>query len=92
MESDKKKKSNLLMKIAVSAFVLYFVDMLGIVVYNNPKYKDHKTIHSEIDPDMPGYEIPIAKNVELANNRVSDEIAYAKYNYTPDEYAKKRKS
>ena len=66
--------------------------MLGVVVYNNPKYKDYKTIHSEIDPDMPGYEIPIAKNIELVNNRVSDEIAYAKYNYTPDEYAKKRKS
>ncbi len=92
MKADKKKKRNIWDIIAITILVLYFVAMF-FVYYNkdiiyNISYKDYEKIVSEIDPDMPGYEIPIAKNVELAEHKVTDIRAYKKYYYMPDEYKK----
>ena len=80
-----KKKSNFWI-IGIVVAVLFFIVMLGVNGYKTFLYKDYQTIHNDIDPNMPGYEIPIAKNVELVNNRVSDGAAYSKYNNSPEKY------
>ncbi len=91
MDKLKKRKFKIADKIAIGVLVIYCIAMFFVFNYEKIIYKNYKNIHADIDSDMPGYEIPIAKNVELANNRVSDWIAYAKYNCTPDEYSIKVK-
>lgn len=91
MDKIKKNKFKIADKIAIGVLVIYGVAIFFAFNYDKIIYKNYKTINNNIDPDMTCYEIPIAKNVELANNRVSDRIAYAKYNCTPDEYAIKVK-
>lgn len=77
--------------VGIIIVVFYFIIVLYINDYKKFIYKDYKTIHIEIDPNMSGYEIPIAKSVELLNNRVSDAIAYNKYNFRPEVYKEMQK-
>ena len=88
MKIEKKARSNLLLKIAIIVVILYMVAMCFVYNYKMFFYENYETIHNDIDSNMPGYEIPIAKNIELANNRVTNEIAYDKYNVTPEQYLK----
>lgn len=88
MITEKKKKVKIWDKIAIGVLVIYGITMFLAFNYEDIFYMKYESIHNNIDPDIPGYEIPIVKNIELVNNRVSDGIAYSKYNLSPDEYEK----
>ena len=72
--------------IGIIIVVLFFAVMIYVYSYKDIHYKDYETIHKEEIQGIQGYEIPIAKNVELVNNRVSDSVAYRKYDVLPEEY------
>jgi len=80
------KRKNISSIIGLILVVLFFAVMLYVYLYKDIHYKDYETIHKEEIQGIQGYEIPIAKNVDLVNNRISDSVAYRKYDVLPEEY------
>ena len=80
------KRKNISSIIGLVLVVLFFATMIYVYSYKDIHYKDYETIHKEEIQGIQGYEIPIAKNVELVNNRISNSVAYRKYDVLPEEY------